>query len=180
MFTPALLLLQALSACNTPAPEPAPEPALAPAPAPSTTAPLSKPFAGFPNAVRPEKNPFSVSAAPLTLEAGGSGQAELIFKVPPGTYLYREMAKVQVLEAGPVDIEAADLPPGVVRFDEAFQKDREVWEMDAIAVLPLTAPQQAGTYTILVDAGYQGCRGGLCFMPANTQLELTLNVTESK
>ncbi len=142
--------------------------------------PLGKPFAGFPNAVRPEKNPFSVTAAPVTLEAGGSGQAELVFKVPQGTYLYREMAKVQVLEAGSVDIEAADLPPGVMRFDQAFGREREVWELDAVALLPLTAPTTVGTYTILLDVGYQGCRGGLCFMPANSQLELILNVTESK
>ena len=184
MLTLALLLLQGLGACTTTTsePTPAPEPA-----APVNGTPVNgeakapvKPFTGFPNAVRPEKNPFSVRAAPVTLEAGGSGQAELVFKVPPGTYLYREMAKVQVLEAGPVDIEAADLPPGVMRFDEAFGREREVWEVDAIALLPLTAPPQVGSYTVLVDVSYQGCRGGLCFMPANSQLELTLNVTESK
>jgi thiol:disulfide interchange protein len=176
MLTPALLLLQGLIACTTPSPAPAPEPA----PVAPAAEPLGKPFAGFPNAVRPEKNPFSVTAAPVTLVAGGSGQAELVFKVPQGTYLYREMAKVQVLEAGSVDIEAADLPPGVMRFDEAFGREREVWELDAVALLPLTAPTTVGTYTILLDVGYQGCRGGLCFMPANSQLELTLNVTESK
>lgn len=171
MLTLALLVLEGLCACTTPAPKPAP-------PTSVQTTPAAKPFAGFPSAVRPEKNPFSVSVAPVTLQSGGSGQAELVFKVPNGTYLYREMAKVQVLEAGSVDIEAADLPPGVMRFDEAFGREREVWEFDAIALLPLTAPTQVGSYTILLDVGYQGCRGGLCFMPANSQLELTLNVTE--
>lgn len=177
-LTPFIFL--AFAACTTP--EPAPTPPAAPSPpqaAGGSPAP-SLELPGVPTAVRPEKNPFSVTAAPVTLEAGGSGQAELVFKVPAGTYLYREMASVKVLEAGSVDIEAADLPPGVMRFDEAFGRDREVWEFDAIAALPLTAPAQVGTYAILLDVGYQGCRGGLCFMPANSQVELTLNVTESK
>jgi hypothetical protein len=173
MLTLALLLLEGLSACTTPTLKPAP-------PTTVQTEPTAKPVTGFPTAVRPEKNPFSVVAAPLTLQVGGSGHAELVFIVPTGTYLYREMAMVQVLEADAVDIEAADLPPGVMRFDEAFGREREVWEFDAIAMLPLTAPRQVGSYTILLDVGYQGCRGGLCFMPVNSQLELTLNVTESQ
>jgi len=107
-------------------------------------------------------------------------KAELVFKVPAGTYLYREMARVQVLEAGTLEIDAADLPPGVMRFDEAFGREREVWEFDAIAMLPLTAPSQVGSYTVLLDVGYQGCRGGLCFMPVQSELELILNVTESQ
>lgn len=169
MLTLALLLLEGLSACTTPAP-----------PTTVETAPAAKPVTGFPSAVRAEKNPFSVVAAPLTLQVGGVGHAELVFKVPTGTYLYREMARVQVLEAGTVDIDAADLPPGVMRFDEAFGREREVWEFDAIVMLPLTAPSQVGSYSILLDVGYQGCRGGLCFMPVHSQLELTLNVTESQ
>ena len=169
MLTLALLLLQGLSACTTPA-----------TPTSVQTAPAAKPVTGRPSAVRSEKNPFSVVVAPLTLQAGGVGQAELVFKVPAGTYLYREMARVQVLEAGTLEIDAADLPPGVMRFDEAFGREREVWEFDAIAMLPLTAPSQVGSYTVLLDVGYQGCRGGLCFMPVQSELELILNVTESQ
>ncbi|MCB9745331.1 MAG: thioredoxin family protein [Alphaproteobacteria bacterium] len=128
-----------------------------------------------PSAWAGPKNPFSVATEPAVIEAGQTGELRVTFKVPFGTYLYQDMSSVEVLDAGALSLGEPDLAPGVMRFDEAFGVERPIWEMDAVAVIPVKAAP-AGEHEVLVEVRYQGCRDGLCFLPETEQHSLTVSV----
>ncbi|MED5372157.1 MAG: protein-disulfide reductase DsbD N-terminal domain-containing protein [Myxococcota bacterium] len=156
---------------STTAPQPAPVTNPGPPPALVASPPVVP-------VVPEQKNPFSVVVEPLEMAPGESGAARLVLRVPAGTYLYRDATRIQVLADGEMDMGEADYPPGVMRFDEAFGREREVWELDAVVELPLTAPKSVGTHTVTLAIDYQGCKGGLCFMPQHEEHSVTVQVQE--
>ncbi|MCB9760401.1 MAG: thioredoxin family protein [Alphaproteobacteria bacterium] len=124
------------------------------------------------------KNPFSVDAVPLTLEAGAAQPLTVTLHVPSGAYLYREMCSVEVVDAGGLTLGEPDLPPGFVRFDEVMGMERELWELDAVVEVPVQAPAEPGAHEVLLSVRYQGCKGGLCYMPQTDTVAVPVTVTK--
>lgn len=93
-------------------------------------------------------------------------RAELRFDIAPGYYLYRAPLAVQAEGAriGPLAV-----PPGVVRFDENFQKEVETYEHRLEVGVPLE--EVSGPVILVVQS--QGCaEAGLCYPLATTRVRL--------
>jgi thioredoxin:protein disulfide reductase len=104
----------------------------------------------------------------LTTRAADARTVELTLTVAPGYYLYREQFKVAAPQAtlGPVDI-----PRGVVKFDETFQKDVETHR----GVLFIQVPVQAAPSRFELQVTSQGCADkGLCYPPAQRNFSVSL------
>ena len=125
-------------------------------------------------------NPFSLNPSAPSLAVGQTSALTLTFRVPPGAYLYRDAAEITVVDAGGLGVGAVDLPPGVMKFDEAMGMDREVWDMDATALLPLTGKGSARTALLVLDVTYQGCKANLCLMPTTERLSIDVSVKAPK
>jgi thiol:disulfide interchange protein DsbD len=92
----------------------------------------------------------------------------LRFEVAPGYYLYRE--RFDVKSATPDLVLAPPVfPAGVIKFDETFQKDVEIYH-DGLEV-PLALPSMPAKFTLTVT--HQGCADkGLCYPPQVHQLQV--------
>ena len=113
----------------------------------------------------PPEQAFKVSARVLD-----SGHAEVLLRIAPGYYVYRDPFR---FDAEGASLGPADIPPGKVKFDENFQKNVETYRGDLRIQLPLT--QAAGAFKLSVVS--QGCAdAGLCYPPMTTLL--TLDVTK--
>ena len=109
----------------------------------------------------PPEQAFKVSASVLD-----GGIAEVLLRIAPGYYIYRDPFRFDAVGAtlGPVEI-----PPGKVKFDENFQKNVETYRGDLRIRVPLT--QAAGAFKLSVVS--QGCAdAGLCYPPMTTLLSL--------
>lgn len=85
----------------------------------------------------------------------------LQFRIAPGYYLYRERFEIR-LDGGPAELAPAAFPAGVVKYDETFQKDVEVYH-DQLE-LPVGVVSASGPFSVLVT--HQGCaEKGLCYPP---------------
>jgi thioredoxin:protein disulfide reductase len=122
------------------------------------------------------ENPFRVTAEPLVLPASGDAKAQVTLHVPPGTYLYKEMTTITVANAGGLEAGEASMPPALVKNDPATGMDREVWDMDAVAEVPVKAPAKAGEHELLLEVYYQGCKGSLCYMPETELIAVPVTV----
>ena len=109
----------------------------------------------------PPEQAFKVSARVLD-----SGHAEVLLRIAPGYYVYRDPFR---FDAEGASLGPADIPPGKVKFDENFQKNVETYRGDLRIRLPLT--QAAGAFKLSVVS--QGCAdAGLCYPPMTTLLAL--------
>jgi len=92
----------------------------------------------------------------------------LRFEVAPGYYLYRE--RFEVVPGGPdVVLSPPVYPAGVVKFDETFQKEVEIYH--EVLEVPLAVQSAPGQFTVKVT--HQGCADqGLCYPPQIHQLQV--------
>ncbi len=104
----------------------------------------------------------------LTARVADDHTLALRFEVAPGYYLYRERFDVRAV-APDVVLAPPVYPAGVVKFDETFQKDVEVYH-DSLEV-PLTMQSASAQFTLTVT--HQGCADkGLCYPPQVHQLQV--------
>ncbi len=95
-----------------------------------------------------------------------AGRAELLVRIAPGYYVYREPFK---FSADGASLGPPEIPVGKVKFDENFQKNVETYRGDLRIVLPVFAA--AGPFKLTVVS--QGCAdAGLCYPPMTTEVAL--------
>lgn len=91
--------------------------------------------------------------------------AEVRFDVADGYYMYRERFAFASPDAR---LGEAVLPPGKVRFDQAFGKQMETYRKAVAIAIPVSA---AGPFTLTITS--QGCAdAGLCYSPVETTIRL--------
>ncbi|HEY6773408.1 MAG TPA: protein-disulfide reductase DsbD [Oxalicibacterium sp.] len=87
------------------------------------------------------------------------------FKIADGYYLYRERFAFKASDAV---LGAADIPAGVIKFDETFQKNVETYHKEVTIRIPVEA---SGPFVLSVTS--QGCADkGLCYPPMETHVKL--------
>lgn len=122
-------------------------------------------------------NPFRVEVEAPTLPPGAKGVARVTIVVPPGHHVYRDMMWVKNGHASGIVLGEASFPPGLDKPDPANPgATRELFDMNVIIEVPVTAPAQPGEHRATIEVGYQGCKGGLCFMPATESHEVVVKV----
>ena len=110
--------------------------------------------------LEPEKA-FMVSARIVD-----AGKAEVLIRIAPGYYLYREPFRFTAQGAS---LGTPDIPPGKVKFDENFRKNVETYRGELRIGLPVLAA--TGAFSLAVVS--QGCAdAGLCYPPLTTQVRL--------
>jgi hypothetical protein len=127
------------------------------------------------------QNPFRVEATNLTLKPGGSGEGQVILRIPKDHHLYRDMMEVTRLSPdGAVSTGAPSFPPGFTKPDPADPTaTREQYDMDVVVLVPVNKVENAGTYTLKFEVRYQGCKKSLCWMPQTEIVESTVIVGDS-
>ena len=111
----------------------------------------------------PPEQAFKVTAA-----WRDAGSVEVLVRIAPGYYLYREPFR---FDADQAQLGPADIPPGKVKFDENFQKNVETYRGD----LRFTLPVSAATAAFRLGIVSQGCAdAGLCYPPMRTEVALGL------
>ena len=109
----------------------------------------------------PPEQAFKVTAA-----WRDAGRVEVLVRIAPGYYLYREPFR---FDADHAQLGPADIPPGKVKFDENFQKNVETYRGD----LRITVPVSAVTAAFRLGIVSQGCAdAGLCYPPMRTEVAL--------
>jgi thiol:disulfide interchange protein DsbD len=115
----------------------------------------------------PAKNPFRVEVTDLTLAPGASGNVTVSVIVPRDHHVYRDMMHVKVLDANGLTVGEPDFPPGRKLPDPANPaQTREMYDLDVLVHVPVTAPSAPGTYDLELEVAYQGCKKTLCWFPA--------------
>jgi hypothetical protein len=128
-------------------------------------------------AARAAANPFLLETPDTSLVAGQPGRIVVRIKVPDGHHVYRDMSSVTVVDAGGLQLEEAVFPKGIVKPDPANPEEtREQYESDLVIELPATPGAGPSTHSITVAVAYQGCKGGLCYMPVRETRSLTVVV----
>jgi thiol:disulfide interchange protein DsbD len=111
----------------------------------------------------PPEKAFEVSARVLDERS-----VEVVFKVAPGYYLYREQFK---FSAAGATLGTPTLPPGKVKYDETFQKNVETYR----DVLRVALPVAQGEREFRLVATSQGCAdAGLCYPPMPSGFTVSL------
>lgn len=122
-------------------------------------------------------NPFRLEAVGARLKPGAKGVVQVILRVPAGHHVYRDMLKVDVLDAAGLTVGPASFPPGLSVPDPANPSaQRELYDMDVIIELPVTAARSEGLRELRLEVGYQGCRKSLCYMPQTEALVVPVTV----
>ncbi len=94
--------------------------------------------------------------------------AEVRIVVAPGYYLYREAFR---FEATAATLDAPEIPPGKVKFDQTFQKNLETHRDDVRIRVPV---REAGPEFLLAITS-QGCAdAGLCYPPQTLNANVSL------
>ena len=124
-------------------------------------------------------NPFQLETPNATLTPGEAGQLTVRVVVPPKHHIYRDMTSVTVVEAEGLQVGKPVFPAGVRKADPANPgQEREQFETDVVITLPVTAGPTPATHAVELKVVYQGCKGGLCFMPARETRTVTVSVSE--
>ena len=120
-----------------------------------------RPAAAAEEFLEPEKA-FAVSA-----RLADAGKAEVLIRIAPGYYLYREPFR---FSAEGATLGTPDIPPGKVKFDQNFQKNVETYRGELRIGIPVQQTA-AGAFTLAVVS--QGCAdAGLCYPPMTTKVRL--------
>lgn len=107
---------------------------------------------------------FQVSA-----RSSRPGQAEVLVRIAPGYYLYREPLRISAQGAR---LGAPAIPKGRIKYDENFQKNVETYRNELRIAVPVSAA--AASYTLEIVS--QGCAdAGLCYPPMTSRLTLSAN-----
>jgi thiol:disulfide interchange protein DsbD len=122
-------------------------------------------------------NPFRVEVEAPRLTPGAKGVLRVTIVVPPGYHVYRDMMWVKVPASGGLSVGSPSFPPGLQKPDPANPgQNRELYDLNVIVEVPITAPAAAGAHEIELEVGYQGCKGGLCYMPATESVRVPVQV----
>jgi thiol:disulfide interchange protein DsbD len=121
---------------------------------------------------------FSAIAVAPTLEVGKVGEVAVSFRVPQGSVLYADAMDVRVLRTGGLQFGALKRPEPEWKIDPAQGGLRAVYSHDVTWSLPVEA-SQAGTYSLLIEAQWQGCKGTLCTLLKTKSLPLQVQVSEA-
>ncbi len=103
-------------------------------------------------------DPFKVSIS-LNSETKPLPTLSVAFTVPTDSYLYKDMISAKADKD--VLLSPIYIPDGKHKYDETLQKETVVYVHDAV----LTYGVKGVTDKSIVTVGYQGCTGGLCYMP---------------
>jgi len=90
------------------------------------------------------------------------------WKIAAGYHLYKERIQFQTTDKN-IQIGDLNLPKGIVKYDQNFQKEVETYEKNLTINLPLPETKNA----FLLDVHYQGCaEKGLCYPPEVRQFKI--------
>lgn len=96
---------------------------------------------------------------------------EVNFKIAPGYYLYREQISAKT-DNPRVQLGIPQLPKGIVKFDETFQKELETYRNELSFQVPILAGEES--FTLQVTS--QGCAdAGLCYPPMQSEQRFELS-----
>ena len=126
-----------------------------------------------------EPPPFSASVEALTLQPSGSGVVNITIAVPIGAVIYREQVAVTVLDADGLTVGEPSLPPALTKLDPYLKVERELYDLDVIVEVPVTAAA-AGEHELLIEARWQGCKGTICYLPQTETLAAKVTVAEAQ
>ena len=142
----------------------------------SASVPGAVPLLSAPLA-RATMNPFHVEVEAPKLAPGATGVARVMIVVPEGHHVYRDMMWVKVTSPGTLQPGPASFPPGLHKPDPANPgATRELYDMNVVIEVPVTAPATGSEHRASIEVGYQGCKGGLCFMPATETHDIVVKV----
>ncbi|MEC8424296.1 MAG: protein-disulfide reductase DsbD domain-containing protein, partial [Myxococcota bacterium] len=137
--------------------------------------------AGLPSSAAAAQNPFRIEVPAARVVPGGADRLEVVVRVPPGHHVYRDMMFVTVLEADGLQIGTPSFPKGFEKPDPANPAAvRELYDLDVFIDIPFTAPVAGGAREVKLEVGYQGCRGGLCFMPVAETVSVRIDVSSRR
>ncbi len=135
--------------------------------------------AAHPGVAHAADDPFRVEAFGTRIAPGGAGRIEVTLVVPPGHHVYRDAMVVTVLSAGGLDLGEPSFPKGFDKPDPANPaQSREMYDLNVIVDVPVKAPAAVGEHEVQLEFGYQGCKAGLCFMPASRVVDVTVKIEE--
>ncbi len=102
----------------------------------------------------------------LSVRMVGDQEAQVVFRVAPGYYLYRERL---AFAAEGASLGEPRVPAGQIKYDENFQKNVETLRGELRIAVPVVAA--TGPFTLRVSS--QGCAdAGLCYPPQTQQVRL--------
>jgi len=105
----------------------------------------------------------------LAVKVADAQSVDVQFVIAPGHYMYRSAFKFEVQDGSLGEIQ---IPPGKKKFDEALQKEVEVYRHELTVHVPVA---QAGATVTLMVTG-QGCADkGLCYPPMTRGVSLQLS-----
>lgn len=108
----------------------------------------------------PPEEAFQFSAKLLDADT-----VEVRYAIADGYYMYRERF---AFRADGAQLGQAQLPQGIIKYDETFQKNVESYRGELAFTLPV---QAAGRFTLTVTS--QGCSDkGLCYPPMDSSVQL--------
>src|SRR5262245_33201491 len=104
----------------------------------------------------------------FSARAADERRVEVLFKITPGYYMYRERFSVASPDA---TLGAVELPAGKVKFDETFQKNVETYRNE----LRVSVPVDKAPASFVLNVVSQGCAdAGLCYPPMTSPAKVSL------
>lgn len=137
----------------------------------------------WPRSATSQENPFRVEIQAITVPAGGEGRLDVLFVIPSGFHMFRDMMEVTVPDAAPFQVGKARFPKGDLVPDPAFPSEkREQYEADVTVRLPVKVPStvKPGDYDLDVAVRFQGCKAALCYLPQEQTVSASIRVGPGK
>ena len=104
----------------------------------------------------------------FSARAADDRHVEVLFKITPGYYMYRERFSVASDDA---TLGAVAMPAGKVKFDETFQKNVETYRNE----LRVSVPVDKAPANFVLNVVSQGCAdAGLCYPPMTSTAAVSL------
>jgi len=104
----------------------------------------------------------------FSVRAADDRHVEVLFKIAPAYYMYRERFAVTSPDA---TLGTPAMPAGKVKFDETFQKDVESYRGE----LRVSVPVDKAPASFLLNVVSQGCAdAGLCYPPMTSTAKVSL------
>jgi thiol:disulfide interchange protein/DsbC/DsbD-like thiol-disulfide interchange protein len=123
------------------------------------------------------ENPFRLDALGTKVPSGMDGMLDVTIVVPPGHHVYRDMISVRVVDAAGLKIGEPSFPRGLDKPDPANPAlSREMYDLNVVVELTVGAAKALGAHPVVLEVGYQGCKGGLCFMPVTEQIVVPVDI----
>lgn len=123
-------------------------------------------------------SPFHVEAPAVRMQAGKTGTVQVRVVVPPGHHVYKDMIRVETVDAAGLVVGPADLPPGLPQADPANPSvQRELYDLDVLIEVPVSVAAEPGSHDLRLAVTVQGCKGGLCYLPQTAELLVPVSVS---